>query len=154
LEYIFWLLKAKEMEISRILIIRAASIVLGALLIDGAFHALLSTPFENADYWLLKAALGIPISLVLFSVWKAQPVRSILIASLVFAGGISIRYRLFEIMFGLPLGARVPDIVFRGSVLSYGEHPVLSALAWFAVHLAAFGLPAALLHRKLVSSSS
>jgi hypothetical protein len=120
-----------------------AFLYLGTAAIDATVHATLTTPFEATDYWVFKLLFVSIAGYWLLRV-SSNPVSAsnIAIAAVIFAGLLSVYYRSFELLTGIPFGRRVPDFVFGSKVISWAEHPIQSTLLWATVHLGAFYAPA------------
>ena len=92
-----------------------------AATIDATFHAVFTNPFETWVYFVVKVVLLVFLYSLRINVF---------ITSGLFVLFFSIYYRSLEIAFGVPIGARVPDVLS----VKFKDQPWLSASIWAAVH--------------------
>lgn len=121
---------------------KIAFLFLGTVLIDASIHASFTTPFETTDYWLVKFFLVSAAGYWLLTRPNPADMKNIVIATVLFAGALSVYYRSFELLTGYPFGHRVPTWVFGSKQIAWDQHPVQSTLLWAITHFGAFFLPA------------
>lgn len=122
---------------------RLLFLVLGAIGIDATVHATFTSPFEINSYWFYKLVAG-----TFAATWMLQrelTLPVIAIASLIFAGFISIYYRSLELLTGFPIGEHVPAWKWGNTFIPFEKDPLLSTLLWAITHTAAWAVPSLVL---------
>ncbi|HEY4486779.1 MAG TPA: hypothetical protein VJB70_03565 [Candidatus Paceibacterota bacterium] len=102
--------------------------------LDITFHSLFTEPMESFDYFSVKWLLGFFVTTIFLN-WSLnigrllKNIPAVLIAAGSFSFLMSLYYRWWEFVSGIPYGIRPPDIVFidRSDVL-------LFAGSWFLGH--------------------
>ena len=112
-----------------------------AAFIDGMFHALFTEPFETSWYFVIKVALLISIYTFIKTPW---------LAALAFLLLFSVYYRSLELVFGLNIGARVPDVFLFGQRICFDCTPWKSTLIWSIVHFVAALTPFILFKKQYI----
>ena len=115
----------------------ASFIAIGTLILDLVFHVVYTSPFETGYYFLAKYILILVSGTLLYTLYGITP-YTVLAHSAVFVISFSIYYRLTEVLFSIPFGGRVPDILS----VTFSEQPGLSSFLWGVVHSVAVGIPA------------
>ena len=133
----------------------ALTIAVVSVGLDLLFHIALTEPMETFDYFAVKALLAFLVA-TLFLNWRvaAEDASNIRKRSLIlwFSAGfsflMSLYYRWWEYVSGVPFSVRAPDIIFldRSNVLFF-------AGTWFLAH-AIFFFIGILVARKLARTSS
>ena len=127
---------------------KIAPIILGTMMIDGIFHLFFTTPFETSDYFQAKALISGSIAYILFRNPLNPPsLIEMTLGALGFMVFFSIWYRIFEVMFGIPFGGRVPTIDLGFVNTSGREVGILSSVIWGLVHWSAFFLSVLLVEK-------
>jgi hypothetical protein len=126
---------------------RLAFLILGAIAIDASIHATLTSPFEISSYWPWKLASGALVGVWMLGQNLSYP--SIAIASIGFAGLISIYYRSLELLTGYPIGEHVPTWVLGNKQIAFDEHPWVSTVLWAITHTSAWAIPSLILKSML-----
>jgi len=106
--------------------------------LDIFFHATLTTPMESFDYFAVKFLIGFSVT-ILFLDWPSRSdglpsaffrgFRQTLVPAVVFTFLMSLYYRWWEFLSGVPYGLRPPDIIFIDR-----SNPYIFALGWFLAH--------------------
>ncbi len=106
--------------------------------LDIFFHAALTEPMESFDYFAVKFLIGFSVT-ILFLDWPKrsdgtsfgffQSFKKTLIPAAVFTLLMSLYYRWWEFLSGVPYGVRPPDIIFIDRA-----NPYVFALGWFLAH--------------------
>lgn len=106
--------------------------------LDVLFHATLTTPMESFDYFAVKFLIGFSVTTVFLN-WPSMEngkkldfynnFKLNLIPAAIFTFLMSLYYRWWEYLSGVPYGIRPPDIIFIDR-----HNTFLFASAWFIVH--------------------
>lgn len=107
--------------------------------LDVLFHITLTKPMESFDYFAVKALIGFFVTTIFLN-WPAlsngrmidfygKNMAWTLIPAIVFTFLMSLYYRWWEYLSGVPYGVRPPDIVFVDR-----NNTFLFALSWFIAH--------------------
>lgn len=131
-------------------------VALVAVGLDVIFHITLTEPMESFDYFAVKFLIGFSVTTVFLN-WP--PMASgkkmdfynrftlNLIPALLFTFFMSLYYRWWEYLSGVPYGVRPPDIIFIDR-----NNTFLFALAWFIGHTI-FYLVGSYMAKKLVKNN-
>ena len=108
----------------------AATVAVG---LDVTFHIFFTEPMESFDYFAVKWLVGFFVTTLLLNWSETKPVFrnpwAILIGAATFSFIMSLYYRWWEFMSGIPYGIRPPDVLFidRSAIFFF-------ALTWFISH--------------------
>ena len=105
--------------------------------LDVLFHATLTYPMESFDYFAVKALIGFFVTTIFLNWPSFANGRKIdffsgfwnLIPAILFTFFMSLYYRWWEYLSGVPYGIRPPDIIFINR-----NNTFLFALSWFIGH--------------------
>ncbi len=118
----------------------AVVVSLVAVGLDVLFHATLTTPMESFDYFAVKVLIGFFVTTIFLN-WPASKVTGkqvdfyggnfawALIPAALFTFLMSLYYRWWEYLSGVPYGIRPPDILFIDR-----SNTFLFASSWFLAH--------------------
>ena len=118
----------------------AVTVALIAVGLDVLFHATLTTPMESFDYFAVKVLIGFFVATIFLN-WPTSRTTGkeinffgknlwwTLIPAILFTFLMSLYYRWWEYLSGVPYGIRPPDIVFIDR-----NNTFLFALSWFIAH--------------------
>ena len=137
----------------------AAVVALVAVGLDVLFHITLTNPMESFDYFAVKILIGFFVTTIFLN-WPASKKTGktidffgsnfawALIPAILFTFLMSLYYRWWEYLSGVPYGIRPPDIVFIDR-----NNTFLFALSWFIGH-SLFYLVGVLVAKMLVKKKA
>jgi|GEM_PF-1710180 len=130
-------------------------VALIAVGLDVLFHITLTEPMESFDYFAVKFLIGFTVTTI-FLDWPPMASGRViafyesfwpmLVPAAFFTFFMSLYYRWWEYLSGVPYGVRPPDITFVDR-----DNTFLFALAWFIAH-SIFYLVGVYVTKRLIGS--